>query len=118
MRSGKKSEVHENPLVTLVFDEARILTKNDNFLHLRRVLRDLNKCSVFSFFLSTIGKTMQFVPSADQDMSLRILRRELSLIKPFTDLGFDVLTPMLKEGTVSILKAATERFMVQFGRPL
>ena len=111
----------------LVFDEAHVLTKSDefdlwtNFGELRRALRTLNNRSLvsFFFFLSTTGRITQFVPTREKDASMRVLQGGLKLIKPFTDLGFDPLvSKKLKAGSLTLPQVTTEEFMVQFGRPL
>ena len=114
--------------MTLVFDEAHILTRTktksdrantrSNFGELRKALRNLNTLSVFSFFLSTTGKITQFVPASSQDESLRVVYRELELIQPFTDLGFDPLVNKSHGGNRILAGVTKEEFMVQFGRPL
>jgi hypothetical protein len=113
-----------HPWVILVFDEAHTLTKSDddhpwtNFGELRKALRTLNRCSLFSFFLSTTGRITQFVSARENDESMRVLMGKLTLIKPFTDLGFDPLARVLKAGKLKLSEVTKEEFMVRFGRPL
>lgn len=89
-----------------------------NFGELRGALRNLNSLSLFSFFLSTTGRIAQFVPSRDTDESLRVVPGKLTLIRPFIDLGFDLLADELQEGTLTLTEVAKEKHMAQFGRPL
>jgi hypothetical protein len=51
---------------------------------------------------------------------MRIVNETLTLLPPFTELGFDQMCTKspIKENTVSIQEAATDEFMCKFGRPL
>jgi hypothetical protein len=51
----------------------------------------MNHCSLFSLFLSTTGKIMQFTSLKDKDISGHFVAGMLLLIAPYTDLGFDQL---------------------------
>jgi hypothetical protein len=122
--ANSDEECAPDPMVILVFDEAHTLTKTDydhpwtNFGELRKNLRTLNHCSLFSFFLSTTGRFTQFVSAREKDESMRVLTGRLMLIKPFTDLGFDPLARVLKAGELKLSEVTKEEFMVRFGRPL
>jgi hypothetical protein len=122
--------------VILEFDEAHTMTHRQGkapsewsaFGELRRVLRSLYGCSLFSLFLSTTGKISQFVSSKDRDLSTRIMEGELHLIKPFTDLGFDQLAIKVRVGTPekalsdnetwTLDRVATDEHICHFGRPM
>lgn len=69
--------------------------------------------------MSTTGKISQFTSAQEEDVSLRILTGELSLIQPFTDLGFDTLAHKiaLDEGK-DMADLAGPDYFVHFGRPL
>jgi hypothetical protein len=86
------------PMVILGFDEAHVLTKHEKssddrewsiFSQLRYVLRGLQSQPLFSVFLSTTGRVSQFSSPSEQDLSARVISGQLTLIQPFTDLGFD-----------------------------
>lgn len=98
------SSPQPEPLIILAFDEAHTLTQVDSqnedegvigaqspFSHLRRALRSIRGESFFSLFLSTTGKITQFTSARAIDPSTRVQTGELSLIPPFTALGWDHL---------------------------
>ncbi|KAF8324798.1 hypothetical protein F5887DRAFT_1022029 [Amanita rubescens] len=114
------------PLVILTFDEAHTLTNREetdkatwsNFSVLRHVLRALCHFPLFTLFLSTTGKISRFT-SPVQDTSKRIVKHDLTLIKPFTDLGFDTLAEKVDLGGGWNLERVTaDAHMVYMGRPL
>ena len=115
------------PLVILAFDEAHTLTDREgqregvwsNFSELRHVLRGLHYLPLFSLFLSTTGKISQFTSAKDEDISKRVINGTLTLIQPFTDLGFDTLaTPVSLDGSWDLEKVTTDSHMAHLGRPL
>ena len=116
------------PVLILAFDEAHQLTKVQGsannpwsrFNQLRRNIRKLDHLPIFSLFISTVSEISDITPSPQQDLSMRIGNGALTLLPPFTELGFDQLLKKspIKENTVTIEDAATVRFMCQFGRPL
>ena len=116
------------PMVILAYDEAHILCDekynalNDtwsNFSEFRRIHRYLNKYPIFSVFLSTSGKIQDLTPPPQHDKSKRLENRELVLLPPFTELGFDqMIQPTISEGSVSIDDLSTLKYMAMFGRPL
>jgi hypothetical protein len=71
-------------------------------------------------FISTVSKISDFTPVPKADMSMRIVNQTLTLLPPFTELGFDQMLDMspVEEDTVDIQEAATDEFMCKFGRPL
>ncbi|KAH9009629.1 hypothetical protein EDB85DRAFT_1902869 [Lactarius pseudohatsudake] len=77
------------PKIFIVFDKAHPLTSH--FVELRRALRVLSDVSLFTFFLSTIGKISQFSPPRGRDASHRMNDGELKTPTPFIYLGFDQL---------------------------
>ena len=111
------------PQIVLAFDESHALAemKYDElplFFYLRRTLRALQGYPVFSLFLSTMSKISNFTPPILTDPSNRIADGTLSIIPPFTELGFDQLANRLAEDKYSIEDVSTLEFMVRFGRPL
>jgi hypothetical protein len=75
--------------------------------------------SLFSLFLSTTGKINQFVPSPLNDDSARIMRGELRLIQPFTDLGFDQLAKKISfDNDLTIEHITSDDYIAHFGRPM
>jgi hypothetical protein len=116
------------PLVILAFDEAHTLTDREaeregvlwsNFSELSHVLRGLHYHPLFSLFLSTTGKISQFTSAKDEDSSKRVINSTLTLIQPFTDLGFDTLaTPVSLDGSWNLEKVTTDSHMAHLGRPL
>jgi hypothetical protein len=116
---------HKTPLVILAFDEAHVLTTVQNgvlwsnFSELRHALRGLNRLPCFSLFLSTTGKISQFTPSKDDDVSLRVVDGDLTLIQPFTDIGFDALAIKISLSNNWTLEAVSSiSHMAHYGRPL
>ncbi|KAH9030052.1 hypothetical protein EDB85DRAFT_1891784 [Lactarius pseudohatsudake] len=77
------------PKIFIVFDKAHPLTCH--FVELCRALRVFSYVSLFTFFLSTIGKTSQFSPPRGRDASHRMNDGELKTPTPFIYLGFDQL---------------------------
>ncbi|KAF8346723.1 hypothetical protein F5887DRAFT_1073392 [Amanita rubescens] len=116
------------PVIILAFDEAHQLTEVQGkaeepwsrFGELRRNIRKLRSLPIPSLFISTVSKISDFTPAPKQDMSARIVNEELTLSSPFTELGFDQLLKAspIKENTINIQHAATDRVMCRFGRPL
>ena len=115
------------PLVILAFDEAHTLTDREgdrevawsNFSELRHVLRALHRFPLFSLFLSTTGKISQFTSAKDEDVSRRVIRGQLALIQPFTDLGFDTLAkPVSLEEDWDLENVTTDSHIAHLGRPL
>ena len=96
---AKKTVGDDEPLVVVEAHEAHTMTIRrshppqewSNFGQFRRAMRSMNHCSLFSLFLSTTGKIMQFTSSKDIDISGHVVAGMLLLISPYTDLGFDQL---------------------------
>ena len=123
--ASKKKD--DGPLIILAFDEAHTLTDRktkestpwSNFSELRHALRALQRFPCFSLFMSTTGKISQFTSAPDEDFSLRILRGDLVLIQPFTDLGFDTLAKKISlNGDWDLDKLTTNSHLAHHGRPL
>ena len=117
-----------SPVIILAFDEAHQLTEVQGnaekswsrFGELRRNIRKLKTLPIFFLFISTVSKISDFTPAQKQDMSARIVNETLTLLPPFTGLGFDQLLKAspIKENTINIQDAATDCVMCRFGRPL
>jgi len=133
------------PLIILAFDEAHTLTKfasedgdkmNEDedgdededegvigaqspFSHLRRALRSIRQSSFFSLFLSTTGKITQFTSARAVDSSTRVQTGELSLIPPFTALGWDHLSKIhpLNLGSFNFHNIDFQ-YQILLGRPM
>jgi hypothetical protein len=116
----------ERPSVILACDEAHTLTdiiqeeqdvEWSKFSEFRHALRGLNHLPLFSLFLSTTGKIQQF--TSKEDVSRRITEGKLTLIQPFTDLGFDTLaTKVSLDGSWDLKKVTEDEHIVHLGRPL
>ncbi|KAF8523256.1 hypothetical protein BU17DRAFT_85925 [Hysterangium stoloniferum] len=115
------------PILCLAFDEGHTLsqaiyetdpsTQWTAFTSLRRALRNIRPFPIWSFFLSTTGRSDQFAPPAYRDTSNRILRGELVDVKPFSALGFDHMARKFDKSLT--LKDVTELgFRLSLGRPL
>jgi len=120
--SGKKED--DYPLVILTFDEAHTLTNRveetawSNFSVLRHVFRTLHRFPLFALFLSTTGRIWQFT-SPDEDTSTRIVLRDLKLIQPFIDIGFDTLAnPVDLNDKWDLERVTHDSHIVHMGRPL
>jgi hypothetical protein len=93
-------------------------TQWSNFSELRHVLRALYRFPVFLLFLSTTRKISLFT-STDEDASRRVLLRELALIQPFTDLGFDTLAKKVSlHNNWDLERVTADSHIVYLGRPL
>jgi hypothetical protein len=67
----------------------------------------------------TTGKISQFTSAPADDVSLRVLSGELTLIQPFTDVGFDTLPRRISVDEGWDLGDLTTNFqMAHLGRPL
>jgi hypothetical protein len=124
----------QQPLIILAFDEAHTLTQvspeaevaiqgiivaQTPFSHLRRVLRSLRKYSLFSLFLSTTGKITQFTLPRELDPSNRVQMGDLSLIPPFTALGWDHMVQDYRLNPASFkFNDIGFRYQVLLGRPM
>jgi len=64
--------------------------QNETFSALRRALRTIKDLSFISVFLSTTGKFHYFSPSAEYDSSMRVMSRNLRMLPPITEVGFDL----------------------------
>ncbi|KAF8497011.1 hypothetical protein BU17DRAFT_72417 [Hysterangium stoloniferum] len=115
------------PILCLAFDEGHTLsqaiyetdpsTEWTAFTSLRRALQNIRPFPIWSFFLSTTGKSDQFAPPPYRDASNRILRGELVNVKPFSALGFDHMARKFDKSLT--LKDVTESgFRLSLGRPL
>jgi hypothetical protein len=120
------SRTTDYPLIILAFDEAHTLNDEEetpsamwsNFSNMRHVLHALYRFPLFSVFLSTTGKMTQFT-SPENDISGRIFHRNLSLIQPFTDLGFDTLAKkVILDDTCDLECVTHDLHIVYLGRPL
>lgn len=117
-----------SPVMILAFDEAHQLTAVQGnaektwsrFGELKRNVRKLRTLPILFLFISTVSKISDFTPAAKPDMSARIVNETPTLLPPFTGLGFDQLLKAspIKENTINIQDAATDRIMCRFGRPL
>jgi hypothetical protein len=107
------------PLVILAFDEARTLALNkelwSHFTELRRVLRVLNNQSLFSLFLTTTGNLDALVTSSGKDLSARIQSQDLSISRPFAEVGFDHFA---SKNQFDLRTVVSEAHISHFGRPL
>jgi hypothetical protein len=126
-RLGSAGRSNVFPEVFIVFDEAHLLTKpfnatttRNDFSELRRALGILQNQSLFTFFLSTTGKTSQCTPSRGHDPSNRMNDFQLSIPTPFIWLGFDQLMGKHKIfGKNKTLKHVTSLDCIaHMGRPL
>ncbi|KAF8346496.1 hypothetical protein F5887DRAFT_882800, partial [Amanita rubescens] len=89
-----------------------------NLSVLRHVLRTLYHLPLFALFLSTTGRISQFT-SPDEDTSTRIILRNLKLIQPFIDLGFDTLAKQVAlDGNWDLERVTHDSHIVHMGRPL
>ncbi|KAF8637023.1 hypothetical protein AX17_003092 [Amanita inopinata Kibby_2008] len=122
------------PKLVLSFDEAHILVENRNDANLtlsdanawveydvlRRTLHAVRYLPIFSLFLSTSSKICNFIPAPPQGRVTALMPDNLSLLPPFTELGFEQLiaSSPLEEYSVTISNVTTDKFMSKFGRPL
>ena len=122
---ARKTE-DDYPLIILAFDEAHTLTNREetgyatwsSFSVLRHVLRALFRFPLFALFLSTTGKISQFI-SPDEDTSKRIITGDLTLIQPFTDLGFDTLAKQVAlKDSLDLKHVTADSHIVYMARPL
>ncbi|KLO17713.1 hypothetical protein SCHPADRAFT_936903 [Schizopora paradoxa] len=118
--NSSSNALDTEPLVTLVFDEAHVLTEHvsSGFTQLCSVLQRLRTKSVFSLFLSTTCKITQFGPFGNDNLSNRTIESEVQFIDPFTDLGFDLLVEKYRDGLFTLDEVTREAHMMKFGRPL
>ncbi|KAF8319201.1 hypothetical protein F5887DRAFT_378307 [Amanita rubescens] len=122
-RKPWSSSCQNYPLVILTFDEAHTLANREettwsNLSVLRHVFRALYRFPLFALFLSTTGRIWQFT-SPDEDTSTRIFLRNLKLIQPFIDLGFDMLAKKVAlNGKWDLEHVTRDSHIVHMGRPL
>jgi hypothetical protein len=126
-QSAKRSVGDDEPLVVVEADEAHTMTMRrshpphqwSNFGQLRLAMRSMNKCSLFSLFLSTTGKVTQFTPSKDKDLSGRVVAGILHLVTPYTDLGLDQLAKKIThDGTFTLDDITSDDHIAHYGRPM
>jgi hypothetical protein len=128
------SSFSQEPLIILAFDEAHTLTQvapeaevaiqgiiiaQTPFSHLRRVLCSIRNHSLFSLFLSTTGKITQFTSPRELDPSNRVQMGDLSLIPPFTALGWDHMVQGHPLNPASCNFSDIDfQYQVRLGRPM
>lgn len=120
--------LEDMPSIYIVWDEAHCLIKpfdpqtgHSSFSVLQRVLQMLREKTLYSFFLSTTGRISQFLTARPVDPSARVYDGSLSLIPPFTDLGFDhfMAGHHLGSANAKTLSDVTKfEHIVRMGRPL
>jgi hypothetical protein len=112
------------PLVILAFDESHILTEFPErcgwtlFSELRRTLQAIIKQPIFSLFLATAGSFHLFSPEIKSDPSRRVIEKSLRPLDPITEISFDDLAYLAKEGTVSLSRVVATDWISHLGRPL
>lgn len=116
--------------VLLSFDEAHGLirpvldrnqnysTKVTNFTCVRRALRSVLSEDIVSVFLSTTGFVFQFTSLPRDDGSSRYTMGLLKPFAPFSNIGYDQLATVIKEGSMTLDEIADMKVMVTLGRPL
>lgn len=88
-----------------------------NFTVLRHVLLALYCFPLFTLFLATTGKPSQFT-LLDEDASKRLIIGDLTLIQPFTDLGFDTLAkPVTLDGRWSLERITADLHIIYMACP-
>jgi hypothetical protein len=89
------------------------------FSALRRALRAIRLFPIWSLFLSTTGKLEQFAPAPLLDDSNRIVEGRLSILTPYSALGFDLLADVLRYDKEHSLKYISSlEYKLSLGRPL
>lgn len=114
------------PKLFLAFDEAHTITVPITshgvhwsiFSSLRRALRRIRFLPIWSIFLSTAGKLYQFTPAPFLDDSNRIVEGRLTILMPFSALGFDLLAEVLSDGIATLDHVASLEYKLSLGRPL
>ncbi|KAK0504698.1 hypothetical protein EDD18DRAFT_1125991 [Armillaria luteobubalina] len=117
------------PRIYILWDEAHCLTKpfdsntgvQSIFSVLQHVLSMLREKALFSFFLSTTGKISQSPTARPVDPAARLYEGTLSLIPPFTDLGFDHFMAGYHLGSadaITLSDVTKVKHIVRMGRPL
>jgi hypothetical protein len=113
--------------VFIAFDEAHPLTDLwdqttglSNYIDFRRALQVFSASSLFTFFLSTTGKTSQFLPPRAQDPSGRVNQGTFTSPRPFIELGFDQLMCNRKvlEKYKTLEQVTSLECIAHMGRPL
>jgi hypothetical protein len=113
--------------VFIAFDEAHPLAEHwdkttglSNYIELRRALQVFSAYSLFTFFLSTTGKILQFSPPRARDPSNRINRGVFTPPRPFIELGFDQLMWNRKvlERYKTLEQVTSSECIAHMGRPL
>ena len=119
--SPHRRQADPGPSVILAFDEARTLAEPDDpkpwshFSELRRALRALNDCSLFSLFLTTTGNVNALVPSFRNDLSSRIQIKANYPSRPFTEVGLDHFA---FKNQFDLRVVSGDEHISHFGRPL
>jgi hypothetical protein len=87
---------------------------------LRRALRAIRLFPVWSLFLSTAGKLEQFAPAPVLDDSNRIVEGRLTILTPFSALGFDLLAEevLSYNGSCALSHVSSLTYKLSLGRPL
>ncbi|KAG9292444.1 hypothetical protein G9A89_015314 [Geosiphon pyriformis] len=100
----------------LAFDEARVLTENDNFCNLRRALQAVPDSGGFmALFTDTLSKVSNFSPANYHDPSSRISSEGEKLYKPFYLL--DTLDCRMQKPPVVTVSTAMNQIRYM-GRPI
>ncbi|KAI9452701.1 hypothetical protein BJY52DRAFT_1225998 [Lactarius psammicola] len=112
--------------VFIAFDEAHTLAESfddrqeSRFVVLRRIFNSVSSDPLFSFFLSTTGKIMQFGQPRGQDASNRINDGTLATPRPYIHLGFDQLmqSQRILDRWKTLDHVVSLECVVHMGRPL
>jgi hypothetical protein len=113
----------QSRVLVLAFDEAHTLFSTNAtgewtaFASLRRALRGMRHEPIWSVFLSTTGKSTQFVPPPYLDKSDRVLWGLLHNAVPFTLLGFDTVATKFQDD-MTLEDVTLPSFRYSLGRPL
>lgn len=115
------------PTLFLTVDEAHTISETittngvqwSQFSALQRALRAIRLFPVWSLFLSTTGKLEQFAPAPIMDKSNRIAGGRLTILTPFSALGFDLLAEVIScDESYSLDYVSSLKYKISLGRPL
>lgn len=121
-----KSQLLEDPLVVLAFDEIHTLANAQEdgkipwsqFGELRRTIRGLYSTSVFTLFLSTSSTLFSINPPPACDISARMATKG-DVMLPFWELGFDQCAiPLNFSEPVQLSRVTSPSYFTSIGRPL
>lgn len=87
------------------------------YLALCRALRTIMEYPIFTLFLSTAAKFRLFSPPLQANPLRKLIKGDLKLLPPISEISFDDLALAALENTVTLKQVTEDHWMSHLGRP-